>query len=177
MRYGALLAFVITLLLPVGVVGAQEPHPSGPEAAYRAWSLRRAQAALVVAFEAEVSPGAVLRAWKDAPHEHQVAIVRAVEQVGKPYRFASRGPSAFDCSGLVDYAWRRTTDLPNRSSDQRDATERVEGEWLPGDVLYYPGHVMLAIGVDDLIVHAANRRTGVVIGEVSREVRAGRVLT
>lgn len=40
------------------------------------------------------------------PVERAAAADAALKQVGRPYRRGSTGPGSFDCSGLVDFAYR-----------------------------------------------------------------------
>ena len=85
----------------------------------------------------------------------QVAVQVALEQVGKPYVWAGAGPSDFDCSGLVMYAWEAAgVSLPHYSVAQFDDTARItEAELEPGDLVFYnngsgpqPGHVTMYVG-------------------------------
>ena len=76
------------------------------------------------------------------------AVEFAAAQVGRRYCWGGTGPQCFDCSGLVQRAWRsagvrlpRTTgaiasELPEVSVDDVRA----------GDVLWWPGHVGLYAG-------------------------------
>jgi hypothetical protein len=43
--------------------------------------------------------------------EAQQIIRIAKKQIGDPWRYAASGPSAFDCSGLVTYAYKKAGDL------------------------------------------------------------------
>ena len=45
-----------------------------------------------------------------APTEAQQIIAIARQQLGDPWRFGAMGPRAFDCSGLVIYAYTRAGD-------------------------------------------------------------------
>ena len=67
----------------------------------------------------------------------------ALGQRGKPYRWGSTGPSSFDCSGLVNYAFRAVGKaVPRTSSQLRRATKPVSrAAALPGDLVFTPGHV------------------------------------
>jgi cell wall-associated NlpC family hydrolase len=64
----------------------------------------------------------------------------ALAQVGKPYRFFSKGPDAFDCSGLTLAAYRRIgIDLVHHSGFQ--ARQGTEVDFLaepirPGDLVF-----------------------------------------
>ena len=96
----------------------------------------------------------------------QTVIDAAMAQVGKPYRYGSSGPSAFDCSGLTGYAYRKIgISLPRSSRAQYSgAGRRVStGDIQPGDLVFYysgPSHVGIYIG-GGKIVHAANPRSGI----------------
>jgi len=86
-----------------------------------------------------------------------VAIAKA--QVGKPYVWGATGPNAFDCSGLVQYAYGKLgIKLPRTTYAQVEAGKRVSVANLrPGDlVFYYSGisHVAIYIG-NGKIVHAS----------------------
>lgn len=122
-----------------------------------------------------VEPERFLEAWKAAPEANQQAIMAALGQVGKPYRYAMANPNrGFDCSGLVLYAWEQAdVELPHQSRRQIRASEDVYFP-IAGDLAYYPGHIMMYLGVDNFVVHAANRRKGVVIGHIRRNVEFGR---
>ena len=176
MRYGVLLIFATILSLLPGVVEAKPP-PFGHVGASEAFEAERDLTALMVAEHVGVDVEVVLLAWEAAPLDNQLAVMRAVQQVGKSYRYASRGPNSFDCSGLMAFAWERGgVSLSANSRSQINATEPIDFA-RAGDLLSYPGHIMLSLGLGDWVVHAANRRTGVTISEVSRNVRAGEVLT
>lgn len=112
----------------------------------------------------------LLSAWVGADQRHQIALLSALTQVGVPYhRNASKVGVAFDCSGLTTYAWGQAgVDLARRSTTQlRNAAPRTRADAQAGDLVYYPGHVMLWLGVDSLIVHAPYRGHPVEVGQVS----------
>lgn len=77
------------------------------------------------------------------------AISAALEQVGKPYIWGGTGPDGFDCSGLVQYAYKQIgVRLPRVSQDQMNVGKRVKQEDVrPGDLLFpHAGHVAMYIG-------------------------------
>ena len=98
-------------------------------------------------------------AWSDAPRPKQVALLAALTQLGVPYRrMASSEGVGFDCSGLVAYAWGRAgVELPRSSREQITVGPRIDlATAEAGDFVYYPGHIMMYLGVSTAIVHSPN---------------------
>jgi cell wall-associated NlpC family hydrolase len=89
----------------------------------------------------------------------QVAVNTALSQRGKPYAWGGAGPSSYDCSGLVQYAYRAAgIELPH-SSRMQSTIGRPIGIWdtQPGDLIFFynpVGHVGIYLG-DGLMVHAS----------------------
>src|SRR4051812_9932523 len=87
----------------------------------------------------------------DRPHDPPgaaAAIAFAEAQVGKRYCWGGSGPSCFDCSGLVQAAWRvGGLDLPRTSTGQgRVLSEVPFSDLRPGDILWWRGHVGIYVG-------------------------------
>ena len=102
----------------------------------------------------------LLRVWTATDGTRMTAVLSALSQVGVGYRHASSVPGkAFDCSGLVGWAWEQAgVALPHQSRGMINAVAHKDlAAVLPGDVFYYPGHVSMALGVGDAIVHAVGR--------------------
>lgn len=98
-------------------------------------------------------------AWFEAPRPKQVALLAALTQLGVPYRrMASSEGVGFDCSGLVAYAWGRAgVQLPRSSREQITVGPRIDlASAEAGDFVYYPGHIMMYLGVSTAIVHSPN---------------------
>ncbi|OAR24274.1 glycoside hydrolase [Streptomyces sp. ERV7] len=92
----------------------------------------------------------------------------ALAQVGKAYVSGATGSSAYDCSGLVQAAYRQVgIDLPRVSQDQSATGRQVSLSNLQaGDILYWGGsgsayHVAIYVG-GGKFVGAQNSSTGVV---------------
>ncbi|MGW1766868.1 C40 family peptidase [Streptomyces sp. NPDC002073] len=92
----------------------------------------------------------------------------ALAQVGKAYVPGATGPYAYDCSGLVQTAFRQVNvSLPRVSQDQSMAGTSVSLSNLqPGDILFWGGkgsayHVAIYVGGGEF-VGAQNSGTGVV---------------
>jgi cell wall-associated NlpC family hydrolase len=95
-----------------------------------------------------------------------VAVAKAMSKRGSPYQWASTGPSTFDCSGLMVWAYKQANvSLPRTSQAQGNVGTRVPSlaEAQPGDLIIYRSdrsHVAMYIG-NGLAVHAP--RTGDVV--------------
>jgi len=94
----------------------------------------------------------------DGSSKGAIALAFAKSQVGKPYRYASAGPNAYDCSGLTSAAWSKVgVSLPRTSQSQIGVGRSVsKSELQPGDLIFYYGgisHVGLYAG-NGQIVHA-----------------------
>jgi cell wall-associated NlpC family hydrolase len=63
----------------------------------------------------------------------------ALAQVGDPYRYGAAGPRAFDCSGLLQYSFRRAgIKLPRTSSAQARSAHRISKKKLRrGDLMFF----------------------------------------
>jgi peptidoglycan DL-endopeptidase CwlO len=105
------------------------------------------------------------------------AIGFAQAQVGKRYCWGGTGPKCFDCSGLVQAAWRSGgVNLPRTSDAQRKALIVVPFDQMrPGDILWWRHHVGLYIGNGEMI-DAYHSRAGVVRRRVAVPERVLRVV-
>ncbi|MBD0676817.1 C40 family peptidase [Streptomyces sp. CBMA156] len=67
------------------------------------------------------------------------AIDYALAQLGKPYVWGGNGPSGYDCSGLVQQAYRRAgISLPRVADDQYAATTPISsGQLRRGDLVFW----------------------------------------
>ncbi|SDM69743.1 Cell wall-associated hydrolase, NlpC family [Streptomyces wuyuanensis] len=105
------------------------------------------------------------------------AVAYAYGALGKPYVWGATGPSAFDCSGLTQAAWRSAgVALPRTTYTQINAGQRVPRSRLaPGDlVFFYSGvsHVGLYIGGGNMI-HAPRPGAPVRIAPIDQMPYAG----
>ncbi len=86
-----------------------------------------------------------------APPSHYGGVVGvAMAQLGKPYVYATAGPSTFDCSGLVVYAYAALgVSLPHSTYSLWNVGVYVPRDQLqPGDLVFFDGlgHVGIYIG-------------------------------
>jgi cell wall-associated NlpC family hydrolase len=108
-----------------------------------------------------------------------IAFLRA--QVGDAYVMGASGPNAWDCSSLVQAAFKQVgVDLPRVSQDQSMAgTDIPLSNVQVGDILYWGGkgsayHVGVYIG-NGQYLDAANPSKGVVIQDLSGYPASGAV--
>lgn len=117
----------------------------------------RKEIATEIANRLGIDPARMIAAWRAADVPHQLALMAAFTQLGVPYRRNTSKPGeSFDCSGLTTYAWGVAgITLTRQSGVQiRNAAPRTADTAMAGDLVYYPGHVMLWLGVDNAIVHS-----------------------
>ncbi len=98
------------------------------------------------------------------------AVRVALSKLGDPYIFAAAGPNAFDCSGLVMYAWGQAgVYLPHNAAAQAADSHPISYSQLqPGDLVFYGSpiyHVGIYIGGGN-VVEANNPSTGVIEASV-----------
>lgn len=84
------------------------------------------------------------------------AVSAAKAQIGDPYRYGATGPGAFDCSGLVQYAWRKAGVKLPRVAASQFARIRKKVSWKdlqPGDLMFFHGlgHVGMYVGHGKMI--------------------------
>ena len=114
---------------------------------------------------------AMVDSWSSTPLGHQRAVLGALTQVGVPYRtHTSEENVGFDCSGLTTFAWAGAgVELYRQSGSQISNAKRLDREAAKaGDLVHYPGHVMLYLGVDDAIVHSVQTGRTVEIDTIRR---------
>ncbi|WP_233126995.1 MULTISPECIES: C40 family peptidase [unclassified Corynebacterium] len=96
----------------------------------------------------------------NVPAADSGVVAAALAQIGKPYGWGATGPDAFDCSGLMVWAYGQNgKGIPRTSQAQLAGGTPVSMDQLqPGDIIgYYPGvtHVAMYIG-DGMVVHASD---------------------
>ena len=102
---------------------------------------------------------AMQAAWSKADVEHQTALMAAFTQLGVPYKGYTAIPGVgFDCSGITSWAWSQAgVSLTRTSRSQINNARAVTRETAQaGDLVYYPGHIMMYLGIDNAILHSPN---------------------
>ncbi len=106
-----------------------------------------------------------------SPQQLQVALRAAVGKLGRPYVWGAEGPNSFDCSGLVQWAYRQAgVRMPRVAAQQWASGPQIPlSQARPGDLLFwrndptnprYISHVAIYWG-DGKMLHAP--RTGDVV--------------
>ncbi|WP_406154542.1 NlpC/P60 family protein [Streptomyces sp. NBC_01023] len=86
------------------------------------------------------------------------AVAAARSALGKPYVWGANGPSGFDCSGLMQWAYAHAgVSLPRTSQEQRYAGRQIPlSQARPGDLVVYrsdASHVAMYMG-NGQVLHA-----------------------
>lgn len=106
------------------------------------------------------------------------ALQVALSELGRPYRYGSLGPRAFDCSGLVLFAYRAAgLELPHSAAAQfRSGVHVARTDLQPGDLIFWKGlgHVGIYVGGGDM-VHAPQTGGVVSITSIDQGSFAGAV--
>jgi cell wall-associated NlpC family hydrolase len=102
--------------------------------------------------------------------EGMIAVQAALTRIGSPYSWGAAGPSAFDCSGLVMWAFGQAgVNLPHSSQALAQGGQPVSMDQMqPGDLITYysdASHVAIYIG-DGMMVHASTYGTPVRVAPV-----------
>ncbi|WP_030182025.1 C40 family peptidase [Streptomyces sp. NRRL S-813] len=86
------------------------------------------------------------------------AVAAARSALGRPYVWGANGPSGFDCSGLMQWAYAQAgVHLPRTSQEQRHAGRQIPlSQARPGDLVVYrsdASHVAMYVG-HGRVIHA-----------------------
>ena len=90
------------------------------------------------------------------------AVEAALARVGTPYVWGARGGAGIDCSGLVQTAFAHAGLAMPRDSDQQEACGAEVESCQRGDLVFFPGHVGIALG-DGHYIHASAKAACVTI--------------
>jgi peptidoglycan DL-endopeptidase CwlO len=112
--------------------------------------------ALLLRHRSPSSGGICFGGAQPASQKASTAVYWAEKQLGKPYVWAAAGPSTFDCSGLVMYAYAHAgVNLNHYSGDQINEGKRIPKSRLkPGDLVFFGSpihHVGMYVGGGNFI--------------------------
>lgn len=85
-----------------------------------------------------------------------------------PYLWGGTSDFGFDCSGMVQRLYRFVgKEIPRNADQQRDFTDTVTGfdSALPGDLVFFKGHVGLYLG-DGKMIHANGHSASVSVDDL-----------
>jgi cell wall-associated NlpC family hydrolase len=138
LRRLAHLGLAAALSAAVGVTVLPSSATAAPRAAEVTATTAKTHAAAAKArAAAKVRATARMNAAARTRGVRIVAFAKA--QKGKPYRMGSRGPRAFDCSGLTSYIYRKANlKLARTANSQFHQARRISGKILrPGDLVFW----------------------------------------
>lgn len=127
------------------------------------------EVAALVAHMLEADVDELRDTWAATPLTRKIVLFTALSQLGVPYRLNADAPFiALDCSSLTKFAWAQAGVEINRGSQYQYAdAERVSRDDVQaGDLVWYPGHIMMSLGIPDLIVHARSGQRAVEIHRI-----------
>jgi len=143
------------MLTPVQRAALAEPAPLPP-----AFLAAPAPAPVAApAPDSDISTLAALPVPNAGSDEGAIAVQAALTRLGSPYSWGAGGPGAFDCSGLVMWAFQQAgIYLPHSSQALANGGQPVSMDQMqPGDVITYysdASHVGMYVG-DGMMVHAS----------------------
>ncbi|MCC8927782.1 MULTISPECIES: C40 family peptidase [Nocardiaceae] len=97
------------------------------------------------------------------------AVQAAETKIGAPYVYGASGPDSFDCSGLVQWAYKQAgVSLPRTSYDQAAAGTPVsKADLRPGDVVsFYDGSHSGIYSGNGNVIHASTSGVPVKVAPV-----------
>lgn len=113
--------------------------------------------ALIVAEHLEISNKDLELAWLQSDLARQKALFAALTQLGVPYKTNADVPGkALDCSALIKFAWSNAgVKMPRGSAQQYAFGERIKSSEVQlGDLAWYPGHISMSLGLENLVIQA-----------------------
>ena len=106
----------------------------------------------------------------------------ALSLLGVPYRYGGATTKGFDCSGLVQYAYRQAgIQLPRTTEQQLNASKPIELRHArPGDLLFFAdrskvSHVAIYLG-EGQFVHAPETGRTVELGTMDNQYYRDRLI-
>jgi peptidoglycan DL-endopeptidase CwlO len=163
---GSAAAAALFATVPAAPAAAPAPPPASPTVTVSTAVVPLAARSATIT----LNPQAVAAAAPAAARRS--AMQKALGKVGSPYRYGAAGPNAFDCSGLVTWAFKSSgKSLPRTSSQLSRVGAPVSKSALqPGDLVFFykpVSHVGIYIG-NGKVVHASNRKSPVKVSDIGR---------
>lgn len=144
---------------------------TGSPKALAAFDETRDAVAAEAATRLGLDPVAMQAAWSEADAEHQTALMAAFTQLGTRYKGFTAIPGVgFDCSGLTSWAWGQAgVSIPRTSRSQiNSAVALTRDAAQAGDLVYYPGHISMYLGIDNAIIHSPQTGRTVEVSSIAK---------
>ena len=125
--------------------------------------------ALIVAEHLEISNKDLELAWLQSDLARQKALFAALTQLGVPYKTNADEPGiALDCSALIKFAWSNAgVKMPRGSAQQYAFGERIKSSEVQlGDLAWYPGHISMSLGLENLVIQAPTNGRSVEVHKI-----------
>ena len=126
--------------------------------------------AVILGQHLEISSKDLERAWLQSDLLRQKALFAALTQLGVPYKTNADEPGkALDCSALIKFAWSNAgIKMPRGSAQQYAFSERIKSSEVQlGDLAWYPGHISMSLGVDNIVIQAPTNGRMVEVHEIN----------
>jgi len=83
------------------------------------------------------------------PEVRKVIIKTALSLKGRPYKKTAKGPDAFDCSGFVEYVYKKAKiSLPPSTREQNQIGEKIAlKDVSPGDLVFFRTIKVFHVGI------------------------------
>ncbi len=110
-----------------------------------------------------------------SPQKNQISIIRrsivndAKMYIGTKYKYGGTNPSGFDCSGFVQFIYKKNgISIPRTVMEMERMAKRVKNPKI-GDIVTFddPLHVGILIG-NNKFIHSSTKK-GVTIGKLSEK--------
>lgn len=110
---------------------------SNPTTASSGWRMGTVCALSAAVLAGSLTPGLTRPA--QATTAGSTALKVAAAQKGDPYKWGASGPNSFDCSGLIQYAFRKARKkLPRTAAQQYRASHHLrKSSRKPGDLVFF----------------------------------------
>lgn len=125
---------------------------------------------VVIAEHLEVNSKDLERAWSKSDLSRQKVLFAALTQLGVPYKTNADEPGkALDCSALIKFAWSNAgLKMPRGSAQQYAVGERVKASEVQlGDLAWYPGHISMSLGFQNIVIQAPTNGRNVEVHEIN----------
>ena len=117
------------------------------------------------------SDGQSERVCEPIKQTRKALVDTAYSYLGTPYRWGGKSTLGIDCSGFTFMVYALNGIYIHRDSAwiaQSPVRKIVDCEKMPGDLLYFPGHIALYLGDGEYIHSTAKDGAGVTINSLKR---------